>query len=76
MRPLDARPDAGLARPLAKAHLPEAMTILVVRRERLWCVGGPNGEIGGVFADLASAIRFIRQHAAEARIVVRATDER
>jgi hypothetical protein len=51
------------------------MTILVVRRERLWCVGAPDSELGGVFADLASAIRFIRRHAASARGVVRASDD-
>lgn len=46
--------------------------IHVVRRERLWCVDDPSHVLGGVFVDLASAIRFIRKHANAVRIVVRA----
>jgi hypothetical protein len=48
------------------------MTFHVIRREQLWLVDDPRKEVGGVFVDLASAIRFIRRHASSARIVVRA----
>jgi len=46
------------------------MTFHVVRRHRLWCVNDPRHEVGGIFVDLASAIRFIRRHESSARIVV------
>ncbi|MBX3216495.1 MAG: hypothetical protein KF850_30945 [Labilithrix sp.] len=49
------------------------MTFHVVRRWQLWCVDDPRRELGGLFVDLASAIRFIRRHASSARIVVRTT---
>jgi hypothetical protein len=48
------------------------MTFHVVRRQQLWLVDDPRKQVGGVFIDLASAIRFIRRHEGAARIVVRA----
>ncbi len=48
------------------------MTFHVVRKTSLWCVDDPKHLVGGMFVDLASAIRFIRQVESTARIVVRA----
>jgi hypothetical protein len=48
------------------------MTFHVVRKQQVWCVDDPRHEVGGIFVDLASAIRFIRRHESSARIVVRA----
>jgi hypothetical protein len=48
------------------------MTFHVIRKQELWCVDDSKHEVGGIFYDLASAIRFIRRHESTARIVVRA----
>ena len=48
------------------------MTFHVLRKQDLWCVDDPSREVGGIFVDLTSAIRFVRQHENTARIVVRA----
>ncbi|HVH48049.1 MAG TPA: hypothetical protein VM925_37200 [Labilithrix sp.] len=49
------------------------MTFRVIRMQHLWCVDDPTRRIGGLFVDLASAIRFIRRYESSARIVIRAT---
>jgi len=46
------------------------MTFRVVRRECLWSVDDATSQVGGIFVDLASALRFIRRHESSARIVV------
>jgi hypothetical protein len=48
------------------------MTFHIMRKQDLWCVDDPRHEVGGVFVDLASALRFVRQHQSAARIVVSA----
>jgi hypothetical protein len=47
------------------------MTFRVFRRHELWWIDDPTLQIGGVFIDLVSAIRFIRHYESRARIVVR-----
>ncbi|OJY18045.1 MAG: hypothetical protein BGO98_10320 [Myxococcales bacterium 68-20] len=65
------RRDADLMLPRSRTHVLVAMTFHVVRRQHLWCIDDPRHQVGGIFVDLASAIRFIRRHASSARIVVR-----